>query len=58
LANIFKTHKVRLLSDIIKSARTKIDAIVTFLAVLELIKLKKLRVAQDSNFKDIVLTRM
>jgi segregation and condensation protein A len=58
LTEIFKTKKVQTLSNIIKSSKTKIDAIITFLAVLELIKLRKLSVTQSANFKDIELTRI
>ena len=37
---------------------SKIEAIVTFLALLELIKIKSVRVIQESNFKDIYLERV
>jgi len=37
---------------------SKIEVIVTFLALLELIKIKSVRVIQESNFKDIYLERV
>ena len=37
---------------------SKIEVIVTFLALLELIKIRSVRVIQESNFKDIYLERV
>jgi len=37
---------------------SKLEVIVTFLALLELIKIKSVRVIQESNFKDIYLERV
>lgn len=37
---------------------SKIEVIVTFLALLELIKIKSVKVIQESNFKDIYLERV
>lgn len=58
LTEVFKKKKSFTLTEIIKESKTKIDAIVTFLAVLEMIKLRKLKVTQDSNFKNIILERI
>jgi segregation and condensation protein A len=58
IENIFKTKKTHKLSAIIRVTRSKIEAIVTFLAVLEMIKLGKLKMTQSTNFSDIELTRI
>lgn len=42
-------------SSFIEECSYKIEAIVVFLALLELIKLKRVKVYQESNFKDIYL---
>lgn len=55
LAETFKTKKKHKLSSILKNSRTKLEAIVTFLAVLELVKCKQVKVKQESNFEDIDL---
>lgn len=52
---VFKKKKVHKFSHIIKTAKTKLEAIVTFLAVLEMVKCQQIKVVQDSNFKDIEL---
>lgn len=45
-------------SEIIHSATGKLEVIVTFLALLELIKMKTLKVVQDGNFQDIFIERI
>ncbi len=52
---IFKAKKKHTFSSLLKKSKSKLDAIITFLAILELVKCKKIRVAQTSNFKDIGL---
>lgn len=44
-------------SAIISQTKSKLEAIVTFLAILELVKCKKLRVTQSANFKEIDLVK-
>jgi len=46
-----------LLSELFITARSKIEIIATFLAVLELIRLKEIIAYQDENFGDIKLER-
>lgn len=58
LESVFAKKKVHKFSHIIKTAKTKVEAIVTFLAVLEMVKLKQVEVRQDSNFKEIELVRV
>lgn len=45
-------------TKLIKGYTSKIEVIVTFLAILELIKIRGVRVIQESNFKDIYLERV
>jgi segregation and condensation protein A len=53
----FITHKTFLFSGFLKSAKTKTEAIVSFLAILELLRLKKIDFKQDENFSDIIITK-
>lgn len=55
---IFAKNKTHKFSNILKGTRTKLEAIVTFLAILELVKCKQLRVAQSNNFKDIDIIKI
>jgi segregation and condensation protein A len=45
-------------NDIMRSCNNKIEIVVTFLALLELIKLKNVRVVQEGNFSEIHLERV
>jgi segregation and condensation protein A len=56
LNNLFKTKKKHKFSHLIRHSKSKVDAIITFLAILELVKCKKLTVTQSKNFDDIELT--
>lgn len=51
----FSKNKRQSFKKIISNTKTKIEAIVTFLAVLEMVKCKKVKVVQSDNFKDIEL---
>ena len=53
---IFKQATTRF-SDILKEAKDKTEVIVSFLAVLELMKQKTIIVKQDNNFEDITIER-
>jgi len=55
LSQVLSTKKEHKFSDVIKTAKTRIEAIITFLAILELVKCKKIRVTQSKNFDDIDL---
>jgi len=55
---IFKKDKKQRLSKLIKNSNTKVEAIVTFLAILEMIKCKILKVSQNGNFKEIDLIKI
>lgn len=56
LEETFKEKKKHQFSDIIRQSKSKLEAIITFLAVLELVKCKHIKAAQSSNFKDIELS--
>jgi segregation and condensation protein A len=55
LEAIFQKKKSHKFSHVIKKSKSKIEAIIIFLAVLEMVKCKKIEVVQDKNFKDIDL---
>ncbi|MCI1943769.1 segregation/condensation protein A [Clostridium luticellarii] len=54
---VFKSKKVKF-STIIKDCPFKMEKIVTFLALLELIKLKTVFVVQNENFSEIYIERV
>lgn len=45
-------------SDIAAESSSKMEVVVTFLAMLEMIKLKAIRVTQEDNFKEIIIERI
>jgi segregation and condensation protein A len=51
----FRKQQKHSFSKLISGSSSKIEAIVTFLAILEMVKCKKLRFKQTANFKDIDL---
>ncbi|AYD41448.1 segregation/condensation protein A [Clostridium fermenticellae] len=53
-----KANRRTSFSHIIKGYSSKLETIVTFLALLELIKLKYIFVTQENNFKEIYLERV
>lgn len=57
LTGVFAKKSTHKFSHLLKQSHTKIDAIVTFLAILEMIKLKQISVVQTNNFDDIELTK-
>lgn len=50
------THKKFSFSDLLVKQRTKIQTIVTFLAILEMMKLGKISVVQENRFDDIIIS--
>lgn len=58
LKEIIVSDEKILFSNIVKNCSVKIEVVVTFLALLELIKLKFIRVVQENNFKEIYLERV
>ncbi|CAM3045973.1 segregation/condensation protein A [Hathewaya histolytica] len=55
LQEVFINKRRAIFSEVVFSCESKIEVIVTFLAMLELIRLKKLRVVQDNNFTEIFM---
>lgn len=55
--NHFITEKILKFSDFFKKSKAKVEVIVSFLAILELLKLKKITVEQNNNFSDIIITK-
>ena len=50
-------NKVIKFQDVIQRSESKLESIVTFLALLELIKLKMVQAFQDNNFSEILIKR-
>ena len=57
LENHFVTSSKVNFSHFLKHSKTKAEVIVSFLAILELLKLKKIAIQQDNNFSDIIITK-
>jgi segregation and condensation protein A len=51
----FKKNRKQSFKKLIYGSKTKIEAIIIFLAVLEMVKCKKLKVVQNNNFNEIEL---
>ena len=51
-----KVHSHFSFRDLLKKQASKIQIIVTFLAILELMKVGKIRIEQENLFDDIVIT--
>lgn len=58
LHQIFSKNKKQSFKKILTTSKSKIEAIIIFLAVLEMVKCKKLKVTQNNNFQDIELERI
>ncbi|MDV4152145.1 segregation/condensation protein A [Clostridium sp. AL.422] len=57
LISSFNNNKIIKFKDIIRESQCKLESVVTFLALLELIKLRIIKVYQDNNFDDILIER-
>lgn len=57
LLNLNKKERL-LFSNIREQCENKIEIVVTFLALLELIKLKNVKIVQQSNFREIYIERI
>lgn len=58
IVDIVKNNGITSFSDILSKSSYKIEKIVYFLALLELIKLKEVTIVQNENFKEIYLERI
>lgn len=52
------THKRFSFSDLLRKQKTKVQTVVTFLAILEMMKMGKISVVQEHTFDDIMITSM
>ena len=52
------THRKFSFSELLKNQRSKIQTVVTFLAILEMMKMGKISVVQENTFDDIMITSM
>lgn len=50
-----KKHGEVSFRTVLTSAKTKVEVIITFLAILEMVKQKEVRVEQDNNFADFMI---
>ena len=55
LKEVLQGRRTTTFASIVSNSRTKTEVIVTFLALLELIKLKNVKVVQHGNFSEIYL---
>ena len=53
-----KTHKEFSFSELLKNQKTKMQTVVTFLAILEMMKMGTISVKQENTFDDIIITSM
>jgi len=58
ILRLLKNKKRMKFSEFFTSARTKLEIVVIFLAMLELIKLRHIKVFQEDNFSDILIEGM
>ena len=57
LINLFKAREVIEFDDLVSECECKLEIVVTFLALLELIKIKMVKIYQDDNFGNILVKR-
>lgn len=58
ISELMHKNKKTVFSNLAENCREKIEVVVTFLALLELIKLRRVKVIQEENFKEIYLERI
>lgn len=58
LEEFFAKDKKHKMSSLLRESKSRLEAIITFLAILELVKCRKIKVSQDNNFHDIDLSWM
>lgn len=57
LLNLFKLKKVMEFDDLVSVCECRLEVVVTFLALLELIKIRMVKIYQDDNFAKIFVKR-
>lgn len=58
LNEFVRTHRKFKFRDLLEHQKSKVQLIVTFLAILEMMKIGTIRVEQEGTFKDIIITSM
>ncbi|OFI07617.1 segregation and condensation protein A [Clostridium acetireducens DSM 10703] len=58
IRTILKEENLKTFSTLIRNCSFKIEIIVTFLAILEMAKLREIKILQEDKFKEIYLERM
>lgn len=58
IRNIMSNKNMAVFSDIVSEAICKMEVVVTFLALLELTKLREIQLLQSENFQDIIIERI
>lgn len=58
LDDYIKSHRQFSFADLLKKQKTKMQTVVTFLAILEMMKMGKISVVQENTFDDIIITSM
>ncbi len=56
IENYIRFHKAFSFRDLLEKQRSKMDVVVTFLIILEMIKIGKIMIAQEDLFDDIMIT--
>ncbi|NKF05357.1 segregation/condensation protein A [Clostridium gasigenes] len=57
LLNLFNIKEIMEFDDLVNECECKLEVVVTFLALLELIKIKMVKIYQDDNFGNILVKR-
>ncbi|MBB6716206.1 segregation/condensation protein A [Clostridium gasigenes] len=57
LLNLFNIKEIMEFDDLVNECECKLEVVVTFLALLELIKIRMVRIYQDDNFGNILVKR-
>ncbi|MBR4168126.1 MAG: segregation/condensation protein A [Lachnospiraceae bacterium] len=56
IENYIRFHKAFSFRDLLENQKSKMDVVVTFLIILEMIKIGKIMIAQEDLFDDIMIT--
>lgn len=57
LEGLFAKKSSHRFSTLLSNSHSKLEAIITFLAILEMVKVKQVKISQEENFGEILLTR-
>lgn len=57
LLELFNNNEAMNFDELVKECECKLEIVVTFLALLELIKIKMIKIYQDDNFENILIKR-